>query len=141
MDGSRLPAQQYLPGDKVWLFSNHVRNQRPSRKLDHKFLGPYEVVESVGTHAYHLRFLPSIKRHPVVHVSEIEPASNNPLYGQRHPLPPPVVVDGEVEWEVEEVVDSRRRYRKLEYKVKCYRRAVIYLIAYESMEGKSGTCT
>jgi hypothetical protein len=29
-----------------------------------------------------------------------------------------VVVDGEEEWEVEEVVDSRRRYRKLEYKVK-----------------------
>ena len=27
-------------------------------------------------------------------------------------------VDGEEEWEVEEVVDSRRRYRKLEYKVK-----------------------
>jgi hypothetical protein len=29
-----------------------------------------------------------------------------------------VVIDGEEEWEVEEVVDSRRRYRKLEYKVK-----------------------
>jgi hypothetical protein len=29
-----------------------------------------------------------------------------------------VVIDGEEEWEVEEIVDSRRRYRKLEYKVK-----------------------
>jgi hypothetical protein len=29
-----------------------------------------------------------------------------------------VVIDGEEEWEVEEVVDSRRRYRRLEYKVK-----------------------
>ena len=32
--------------------------------------------------------------------------------------PPPLVIDREEEWEVEEVVDSRRRYRKLEYGVK-----------------------
>ena len=29
-----------------------------------------------------------------------------------------MVVEAEENWEVEEVVDSRRRYRKLEYKVK-----------------------
>jgi len=118
-DGSRLPAPQYLPSDKGWPSSKHFRTQRPSRKLDHKFLGPYEVVESVGTHAYRLKFPPSIKRHSVVHVSEIEPASDDPLPGQRYPPLPPVVVDGEQEWVVGEVVDSRRRYRKLEYKVKC----------------------
>ena len=76
------------------------------------------MVESVGTHAYRLKFPPSIKRHPVVLVSEIEPASDDPFPGQRYPPPPPVVVDGEQEWEVEEVVDSRRWYRKLEYKLK-----------------------
>jgi hypothetical protein len=75
-------------------------------------------VGNVGTHAYRLKFPRSIKRHPVVHVSEIEPAGNDPLPGQIHKPPPPVVIDGEEEWEVEEVVDSRRRYRKLEYKVK-----------------------
>jgi predicted aspartyl protease len=117
-DASRSPAPRYLPGDQVWLSSKHFRTERPCRKLDHKFLGPFEVVGSVGTHAYRLKFPKSIKRHPVVHVSEIEPASNDPLPGQVHAPPPPVVIDGEEEWEVEEVVDSRRRYRKLEYKVK-----------------------
>ena len=75
-------------------------------------------MERVGTHAYRLKFPPSIKRHLVLQVSEIEPVSDNPLPGQRHPPPPPVVVDREQEWEVEEVLGSRRRYRKLEYKVK-----------------------
>ena len=72
----------------------------------------------MGSHAYRLMFPPSIKRHLVVHVSEIKPASDDTLPGQIHPLPLPMVVDGEQEWEVEEVVDSRRRYSKLEYKVK-----------------------
>ena len=116
-DGSRLPAPRYLPGDKVWLSSKYLQTQRPSRKLDHKFLGPYEVVESVGTHAYRLKFPPSIKRHLVVHVSEIEPASDDLFPGQGHPPPPLVIVDGEEEWEVEAVVDSRIGYRRLEYRV------------------------
>ena len=54
----------------------------------------------------------------MVHVSENEPAGNDPLPEQVHASPPLVVIDGEEEWEVEEIVDSRRRYRKLEYKVK-----------------------
>ena len=63
-----------------------------------KISGPYDMVEIVGTRAYSLKFPPSITRHPVIHVSEIEPASDNPLPGQRHPPPPPVIVDGEEEW-------------------------------------------
>jgi len=117
-DGSRLPAPRYQPGDRVWLSSRHFRSERPSRKLDHKFLGPFEIVANVGTHAYRLSFPKSIKRHPVVHVSEIEPASDDPLTGQKQPPPPPVVVDGKDEWEVEEVLDSRKRYGHLEYRVK-----------------------
>ena len=54
----------------------------------------------------------------MVHVSEIEPASNDPRPRQVYAVSPPVVIDGEEEWEAEEVVDSRRRYMKLEYKVK-----------------------
>ena len=71
----------------------------------------------MGRHAYRLRLPPSIKRHQGIHLSEIEAASNDPPPRQRHTPPPPVVVDGEGEWEVEEVVDSSRCYRELEYKV------------------------
>ena len=117
-NNSRLPAPRYDPGDMVWLSSRNFRTERPSRKLDHKFTGPYEILEAIGTHAYRLKFPRTIKRHPVVHVSEIEPAAQDPLAGQIIPPPPPVIVEGNEEWEVEEVVDSRFRYRKLQYKVK-----------------------
>ena len=33
------------------------------------------------------------------------------------PPPPPVEIDGEEEWEVEEVLDVKIRYRKLEYHI------------------------
>lgn len=102
----------------MWLSSQHFQTERPSCKLDHKFLGPFEVLAAVGTHAYRLRFPKDIKRHPVIHVSEIEPAAGDPLPGQEHPPPPPVVIEGEEEWEVEEVLDSRKRYGRLQYKVK-----------------------
>lgn len=59
-----------------------------------------------------------MKIHPVFHVSLLKPASSDPLPGQVNPNPPPIEVDGEILWEVEEVLDSRRRYGKLEYLVK-----------------------
>jgi hypothetical protein len=40
------------------------------------------------------------------------------LPGQITDLPPPVVVNEEQEWEVEEVVAARLHYRKLQYRVK-----------------------
>ena len=96
-DGSRVPALKYELGDKVWLSSKHFRTQRSYRKLDHNFLGLYKILKPVGTHAYHLQLPRTIKRHPVVHVSKLEPPSKDPLPGQQTPPPPPVVVEGEEE--------------------------------------------
>ena len=73
----------------------------------------------MGNRAYKLKLPRSIKSHPVVHVSDLEPyLSEDPFPGQINPPPLPVIIEGEQEWEVEEVLDSRYRYRKLEYKVK-----------------------
>jgi len=102
----------------VWLSSRHLRTERACRKLDDKFLVPFEVIKNFGTHTYLLKFPKSIKHQPVVHVSEIESASNDPLPRQVHVTPPSVVINGEEEWEVEEVMDSRRGFGKLEYNMK-----------------------
>ena len=52
------------------------------------------------------------------HISELEPAANDPYPGQLVPPPPPVEIDGEEEEEVEEVLDAKIRYRKLQYLIK-----------------------
>ena len=42
----------FNPGDKVWLSSANLHTQRPSKKLDWKKLGPFEIIERIGLQAY-----------------------------------------------------------------------------------------
>ena len=48
-----VKPQSYAPGDKVWLSSKHLRTKR-NRKLEAKFLGPFQVLHPVGKQAYKL---------------------------------------------------------------------------------------
>jgi hypothetical protein len=53
---------------------------------------------------------------PVVKLSLVLP---NPIPGHRHDPPPlPIVIDGNQEYEVEEILDSHMRYNYLEYLIK-----------------------
>ena len=115
---SRLTAPQFIPGDKVWLSSKHIITKRPTRKLDHKRLGPFEVLKVIENLAYELILPPTMKIHPVFYVSLFKNAATDPLPGQHIAPPPPVIVDGEETWEVEEILDSRLHYRRGQYKVK-----------------------
>jgi hypothetical protein len=120
-DRRREPAPRFLPGDKVWLTTGNIRTKRPSRKLDHRREGPFEVHHDPNLrtpYAVKLQLPPTMKIHPVRHVSELEMAADDAYPGQQVPPPPPVEVDGEQEWEVEEVLDSRMRHRKLQYLIK-----------------------
>ena len=57
--------------------------------------------------------------HPVFHVSMLEPATPNEILNRTQSLPPPIDIDGELEFEITEVIDSkidkRRRCKLLYY--------------------------
>jgi transposase InsO family protein len=118
-DQNRKPAPAYQPGDKVWLSSKNIRTQRPSKKLDSKNLGPFEIVKKVGATSYELKLPASMRIHPVFHSNLLRLDPDTPLPGQIVDPPPPVVIDDEEEYEVAKVLDSRRcgRGKKLQYKV------------------------
>src|SRR5262249_19510619 len=123
----QLQARQYngkhnpfmfAPGDKVWLRTTNIRTQRPAKKLDHTQMGPFVILECIGNQAYRLELPGTLRIHPVFHVSLLEPHSP-PLPGQINPAPPPIFTnDGEEEWEVESILDSRWRRGRLHYLVK-----------------------
>jgi hypothetical protein len=60
--------------DKVYLLRKNIRTMRPSDKLDHKKLGPYEVDKVIGTVNYKLKLPKNMRIHPVFHISLLEPA-------------------------------------------------------------------
>lgn len=105
-------------GEKVWLSTRNIITARPSKKLDAKRIGPYEVLKRINANAYRLRLPPTMKIHNVFHVSLLD-KYRPPTAGQRPAEPDPVIVDDatEPEWEAERIIDSRIRYRKLQYHV------------------------
>jgi len=105
-------------GEKVWLSTRHFRTNRPSKKLDYKRTGPYAVCKVISKKAYKLDQPNTMRNHNVFHVSLLD-RYTSPVGGQPVSEPYPVVVDdsAEEEWEIERILDSKRRYRKLHYLV------------------------
>ncbi|EGE08378.1 hypothetical protein TEQG_08798 [Trichophyton equinum CBS 127.97] len=103
-DRNHLPVS-FDVGDWVLLNGKNLKMVRPARKLDHKYLGPFQVLEKWGSQAYKLKLTPAYNKiHPVFHVSLLE------KYKQREgktPPPGPELVDGEEEWLIDEILEKK----------------------------------
>ena len=57
----------------VWLLAKNINTTQPSKKLAHRWLGPFPILERIGKQAYKLE-LPQRYRsiHNVFHVSLLE---------------------------------------------------------------------
>ena len=114
----RSPDPTLKPGDRVWLQNRNTKTTRPSKKLDYKRLGPFTINKRIGLRAYKLNLPPSMKIHPTFHISLLEPYNNNPIPGHIQPPPPPVIINEQEEYEIEQVLDSKKLYNKIYYRAK-----------------------
>ncbi|KJZ68437.1 hypothetical protein HIM_12173 [Hirsutella minnesotensis 3608] len=113
----RQPADQFKPGDKVWLRLRNVRSDRPCKKLDW-LSAKYTVLETIGSHACRLDMPPGI--HNVFHVSLLRLAAEDPLPSQTSDdcRPPAILTDDGELWEVEEILDEKKVGREWKVLVK-----------------------
>src|SRR6266536_63615 len=110
-------AINFRVGDKVWVSTKHWTTDRPSKKLANQMDGPYEILEQIS-HSFRLRLPESIKVHPVFHADRLRKDPDNPLEGQSNPDPPPLQVNDQEEYEVQEILAVKQTRGKLRYKIK-----------------------
>ncbi|SJL13333.1 uncharacterized protein ARMOST_16773 [Armillaria ostoyae] len=107
-DKHKRAAREYHAGDKVWLDATNLHLPRPKKKLDDKRVGPFLILEKTGASAYKLKLPPHWKIHPRFNEKLLSPYKPPAFPNQEQPPPPPPdLIDGEEEWEIEEILDSK----------------------------------
>ena len=116
----RTPAPVYKPGNRVYLDVSDIKTTRPSLKLSHRRLGPFEIESQVGLSAYRLKLSHRMRQlHPVFNIVKLSAALEDLILGRKlQALLPPIIVNGEEEWEVEEILNSRWYQRRFQFLVK-----------------------
>jgi len=117
-DAGRKPDLNLQSGDMVWLLPRNIRTTRPCKKLDYKKIGPFKILAKIGESAYKLDLPPSIRIHNTFHISLLELYHDDKFSSQRAQPLPPVIIEGEPEYELEQIIDSRLHYGKLQYRAK-----------------------
>ena len=102
---SRTPFPPLSPHDLVYLSTKNLDNFRS--KLDKKFIGPFEVIETLSPVAVRLKLPKSWKNHPVFHVSELRPYHPPFIQSQKIEFAENGPVDDENSFEVEKIVRKR----------------------------------
>ena len=87
-DRRRVPAPAYCPGQKVWLLVKDLPLSTLSRKLALPYVGPYTIERVINPSALCLQLPPSLKVHPVFHMSQVKPVAVSAL-SPPAPTPPP----------------------------------------------------
>jgi len=120
-DARRSPTPDFKVGDKVFVKAQFFQTTRPSKKLSEKYLRPYEIIAQPGTLLFTLHLPESMcSVHLIFHVSMLEPITSNTFSKRIQLAPAPVIIDGEPEYEISQIVDSKIDHQwacKLLYKV------------------------
>jgi hypothetical protein len=116
----RTPEGQFKKGDRIWLEAKNLTLPYQTRKLAPGCHGPFVITKQVSPVAYQLGLPPTWTIHDVFHASLLTPYHETKEHGVNYSHPPPEMVDGEEEFEVETIIGHRffGRGRKLQYLVR-----------------------
>jgi hypothetical protein len=119
---------EFEVGAKVLLSTKYLQLKNPrARKLLPKWIGPFKIKERVGRIAYRLDLPETLKIHPVFHVSLLQAYRSD---GRVQPPPPPLELEGGLEYEVERILAHRDRKVRTKGKRTQYRTE--YLVSWAS---------
>jgi hypothetical protein len=95
----------------VLLSTEHIsaaaHANRPSKKLEPNFVGSFKIIEAINDNAFKLDLPSSMHQHPVFNADLLKPYKPSPsMFPNRTPpQPPPILVDDNEEYEVDNILD------------------------------------
>uniref|UniRef100_A0A0W0GEF0 RNA-directed DNA polymerase n=1 Tax=Moniliophthora roreri TaxID=221103 RepID=A0A0W0GEF0_MONRR len=98
---------KFEKGQKVWLEGKNLSLGYPSPKLSPKREGPFEITEVLGPVTYKLKLPFQWRIHPVFHAGLLSPFKETDVHGPNFLEPPPDIVEGQEEYEVEAIIRHR----------------------------------
>ena len=101
----------------VWLNIKSWNTVRPTLKLDNNNSGPFRIITK-DSNSFKLDLPASMKIHPVMSPDKLRKSTNDPLLGQVNKPKYPVEIDGDIEYEIEEVLAVKKQWNQLKYRVK-----------------------
>ena len=71
--------------------------------------GPFEITDVLGPVTYRLKLPTSWRIHNVFHATLLKHYKENEVYGENFTKPPPKLLEGEEVYEVEKILNHRKR--------------------------------
>ena len=117
---SGTPSAQYNTGDQVWLEGKNLQLPHQVTKLAPKRYGPFKIIKEISPVAYQLQLPPTWTIHNMFHASLLSPYSETPSHGPNFSQPPPDLIGGEEEYEVESIRSHQyfSRNKKLQFLIR-----------------------
>src|SRR5712672_1122149 len=112
--------KEFKIGQQVWLEGKNIKRPYDSPKLSPKRYGPFGVVAKISPVAYKLQIPATWQIHNVFHASLLTPYKETVEHSKNFLEPPPDVIEGEEEWEVEQILGKQifGRSKKLQFLVR-----------------------
>ncbi len=102
---------------KMFLNERNIVTARLFKKLDDKMLDSFKVTDSVDFF-YKLKLSDTMRIHDVFHSELLRSVDDDSLPGQKNEFSRSIVVNDENEWKIDDILNSRRYRRWLQYQVK-----------------------
>ena len=105
----------YQKGDQVWLEGCNLTTTHPTTKLAPWHYGPFPITHVVSRTFYQLKLPSQWNVHNMFHASLLTPYKETALNGNKYQEPTPDLVEGQPEWEVEQILQARHHQKQLQY--------------------------